>query len=534
MVAPVDTFVYFACLERFEHLREMFEQRSGRGGAKVVTALVLDELAAVVDAARLQVAGQPLGIVTKSESDALDAIMAGADEASALDDADEAAITQFLDRVRVRAGVRREGEQRTQDFVQAEKLTALGTLVAGVAHEVNNPLSTITLGFDVLRAGSLADLQVVWGLRQKFVENGVLEEGDAEGVLMRLRANAVDAGSLIDDIGSATQAVTELVQDLRIFSRSDNTDRATAFHPRSVIEQSLRLVKREFGSKTVIEQDYDEDLPQLCLPRNRLTQVITNLLVNAAHATQAIERPLHRVRVSARLDDQHLALSIADSGPGIAEDVLERIFDPFFTTKREGKGTGLGLSISRSIVQHMGGDLVASSVDGEGATFVCFLPLPSEEILESTKRYREPLPPSSSSTPRYSILLVDDDAAVLRTMARILREDYKVLVARDGQEACELLASGSHADLVVMELDLPELDGPDFYTWLLAHHPRLAGRVLVSTAAQERERFRTFLESGEFAVLHKPLNKEELLSAVSTIAQSVEQENDKAAASNTS
>lgn len=531
MVAPVDTFVYFACPERFEHLQEMFEQRSGRGGARVVTALVLDEITAVVDAARLQIAGEPLGIIAKSESDALDALMAGADEASALDDADEAAITQFLDRVRVRAGVRREGEQRTQDFVQAEKLTALGTLVAGVAHEVNNPLSTITLGFDVLRAGSLADLQVIWGLRQRFVDKGSLEVGDAERVLMGLRANAIDAGGLIDDIGSATQSVTALVQDLRIFSRSDNTDRATAFHPRAVIEQALRLVKREFGSKTVIEQDYDEDLPQLCLPRNRLTQVITNLLVNAAHATQAIERPLHRVRVSARLDDQHLALSIADSGPGIPGDVLERIFDPFFTTKREGQGTGLGLSISRSIVQHMGGDLVASSVDGEGATFVCFLPLPTEDILESTKRYREPLPASSSSSSRrYSVLLVDDDAAVLRTMARILRDDYKVLVARDGQEACELLSSGSRADMVVMELDLPELDGPDFYAWLKARHPQLSTRVIVSTAAQDRERFRRFIETHEFTVLHKPLNKDALLSALRALAQSSDPEAEDATA----
>src|SRR5690606_10439837 len=102
---------------------------SGRGGARVVTALVLDEITAVVDAARVQIAGEPLGVIAKSESDALEAVMAGADEASALGDGDEAAITQFLDRVRVRAGVRREGEQRTQDFVQAEKLTALGTLV---------------------------------------------------------------------------------------------------------------------------------------------------------------------------------------------------------------------------------------------------------------------------------------------------------------------------------------------------------------------------------------------------------------------
>src|SRR5690606_7873214 len=145
----------------------------------------------------------------------------------------------------------------------------------------------------------------------------------------------------------------------------------------NVIEPDARIGRRQFGPKTIVEQDYEDGLPELYLPRNRLAQVLTNLLVNAAHATSEMKRDFHQVKASARVDEEHLAISVSDTGPGIPERALEQIFDPFYTTKGEGRGTGLGLSISRSILQHLGGDLVVSSIFGEGATFLCFLPLPT-------------------------------------------------------------------------------------------------------------------------------------------------------------
>ena len=286
-----------------------------------------------------------------------------------------------------------------------------------------------------------------------------------------------------------------------------------------MVEQSIRLVRREFGYGTIIEQDYEGILPTLCLPRNRLAQVLTNLFVNAAHAIREIERDVHQIRVGARVDEQHIAISITDTGPGIPEQDLERIFDPFFTTKREGEGTGLGLSISRSIVQQMGGDLAAMSVYGDGATFVCFLPLPKPGQLARGSRLRRPVLTPLLPGAIKSVLLIDDDDRVLRATSRALRDNYKVVVARDGQEACELLSSGSHADAIVMELELPEMDGPEFYRWLTAHHPELTNRIVVATAAQEREKYRDFLKDSSLVILHKPMGTEALLEAVANALQ---------------
>ena len=517
MVAPVDVYVCFCTLETYERFHEQIEKRASVGAGYVTTFLAQGEISAIVEAARVEWGGVPLGIVTANEGDALEAIRAGADEAHALPQDQPSAITVFLDRTRVRAAQRRERERQTEDFVQAEKLTALGTLVAGVGHELNNPLSTITLGFDVLREVLVPDLNAIWEVRDRVKEDGTLSPQDSAKLLKKLSSRMMDVRGLLTDLSTSTEAVSQLVQDLRVFSRHNISEHPALFQPRVVIDQAIRLVRREFGPNTVIEQDYADTLPELLLQRNRLAQVITNLLVNAAHAIRGVHRETHTVRISARVDDEHLALSISDTGPGIPEEALERIFDPFFTTKREGEGTGLGLSISRSIIIQMGGDLAVTSVLGEGATFICFLPLPTERDVERSKQTKPRLPQRPQPSSKRSVLIIDDDERVLRATSRSLRDSYKVLIARDGQEATDLLMSGSHADAIVMELDLPETDGPTFYQWLLSNRPDLAKTVVVATAAQEQTRFLEFLKKTNLTALHKPIGKDELFASLEAV-----------------
>ncbi len=517
MVAPVDIVVAFASEKTFGEFAQRFESRPSSGGGTIISRLCEDASIHHIEAIRDEVGALPLGVVTETESDALTAIQAGADEAVSVGYLDDATITRFLDRVLLRARARRRTEIDRHELAQTEKLSALGTLIAGVGHELNNPLSTMLLGFDVLSEHMVPDLDLIWGLRDKLRAGEGLGENDLRFVTEKLSMRAIDVRDLLGDISLAAEHVVQLVQDLRVFSRTNNVERALLFQPKDVIEQALRLVRREFATNVVLEQDYEDNLPQLFLQKNRLAQVITNLLANAAHAMRDVDREVHRARISARMDDDSIAISISDTGPGISDATLERIFDPFFTTKSAGRGTGLGLSISKTIIQDMGGDLEVSSVYGEGATFVCFLPLPSEEQLAAAGVATPMEEVSQKSSKRGSVLLVDDDENVLRAASRSLSKHYKVLVARDGEEARELLVSGSRADAVVTELALPELDGPQFIQWLRENQPQVAERIVIATAAQEREEYRKFLDGYRGVVLHKPIGQDALLQALTGV-----------------
>lgn len=162
-----------------------------------------------------------------------------------------------------------------------------------------------------------------------------------------------------------------------------------------------------------------------------------------------VARPMHRLRISTRADEEGLVISISDSGPGIPPDQLERIFDPFFTTKKPGEGTGLGLALSSDLVNRMGGQLMVESDFGQGATFLVYLPLGKPAARADEPKGSAWAPESYGR--RSVILAVDDDERVLRAYARALREQYDVLLATDGQEAIDLLASGSHADAVLTD-----------------------------------------------------------------------------------
>jgi len=514
MVAAVDIFVVFASPPQRRLYEDHLERRAELGSGRVRVLDLPQPLPLGLDVVRAAAGSAPIGVVAENADQALMAIRAGADEAVVLGPPDLEEITNFVDRIRVRAEVRRERERLTDDLRQAEGLTALGTLAAGVGHELNNPLAMITLGFDFLREALLPDLEVLWKARAD-LERGALGPAEVESALRALLADGTDVAQLLDDLSASTEAVTQVVRDLRVFTRSTATESPSFFSPGEVIQQGLRLVRRQLPPRTVIEEDYEDELPQLYLPRNRVAQVLTNLLVNAAQAMRDFPRTTHRLRLGVRVDDQNVAFSISDTGPGIPDEDLERIFDPFFTTKREAHGTGLGLSISRGIIHKLGGDLVVSSLLGDGATFIAFFPLPTD-----AQRAVQPLseadsvPPVSSTPGRHTVLIVDDEERLLRATARALTPTYKVLTARDGAEARDLLLSGSRVSAIVSELSLLELDGIHFYEWLKTFQPELAARVVFATGAHERSEYREFLVSSGAAVLPKPFSVAELLAAV--------------------
>jgi signal transduction histidine kinase len=463
-----------------------------------------------------------IGVIADDESMVLAALAAGADEAAVLGGNDAAGLASFADRLQVRARLRADGQRMHESFAHAEKLTALGTLVAGIGHEINNPLSAMLLSIEAARRYLLPAFDATWEIARAVREGGPLPAA-ALDKLSRLSAvherAGRDASRVLDDIGSAADSIASIVRDLRVFARTDAEEPPELVDVEDLIDHALRLVGRELFQHALLERDYAPNLPKLVVPRNRVTQVIINVLINAAHAMREVERTTHRVRVSARADDEFVALAISDTGPGIPPDALGRIFDPFYTTKRQELGTGLGLSISRSILRRLGGDLLVESVYGDGATFLCFLPIPSHDVLRMAWQRSELVPRQPSTPAASSVLVVDDDERVLRSYVRLLNPTHRLLIAQDGRDAIDLLESGSEPDMVLLELDLPGVDGRKLLAWLAEHRPSLHRRALVVTSAGAQSQYEAFLRSYTGPVLHKPVSAGDLLDHIAQLVE---------------
>jgi signal transduction histidine kinase len=464
--------------------------------------------------------GEPLGYLARTDAEALEAIASGADEAMRLPELDAHHVLLLLDRTAQRASVRRAQENERTSAVQSEMLAALGTIVAGVAHEINNPLAAILLSTEVLKnlIGPLFEGAAEVG-RLASLHRAVSSEEIARlAAIVETGSHSVEGKLVLDELTGLAETIAAVVRDLRIYARSNDDEAAQIVNVTDLIEQVLRIVGREITTRGNIERDYGQDLPLLLVPRTRIVQVLTNILVNAAHALQEVQRPVHRVRITMRVDAEAVAISISDTGPGIAPEALERIFDPFYTTKREGSGTGLGLSISRAILQRIGGDLVVESVHGVGATFIAMIPLPARDALRDALRRSAASrhQPFAAERPA-SVLVVDDDVRLLRAYPRILRERYDVLVAADGQEAIDLLVSGSKVDVIVTDVAMPEVDGRQLYGWLNEQRPELARRTLFVTASLADRVYEDFLSRLGGRVLEKPVSAEALFRAIDGI-----------------
>jgi CheY-like chemotaxis protein len=322
---------------------------------------------------------------------------------------------------------------------------------------------------------------------------------------------------LLDEMVTAAVSIANIVRDLRIFARSDSDrEEAQLVDVNDLVDQALRLVGRQLSTVARLERDYARDLPQILVPHGRLTQVLINVLVNAAHAIDEVQRPVHRVRIVTRADGECVAVSISDTGPGILPEALDHIFDPFFTTKRAGFGTGLGLSISRSIMHDLGGDLIVESVHGSGATFIMLLPIPDYASVRTAYLHGRDSPALRETRMlRRTVLLVDDDEHVLSAYARALGRSCDVLLAGDGREAIDLLRSGSNADALVTELELPEVDGKELYEWVLRERPALARRTVFVSAQATLQRYDAFVSELSNRILVKPVTSSALLSALS-------------------
>jgi PAS domain S-box-containing protein len=360
---------------------------------------------------------------------------------------------------------------------QADKISALGSLLAGVAHELNNPLS-IVVGRSVM-----------------------LEDADLDPKV----------GAAVASIRTAAERCAKIVKTFLAMARKQAPTRVPV-RIDGIVAAALDLLGYGLESAGIrVTTDVPADLPQTMADPDQLTQVLTNLVTNAQQAMVGWSGK-REVAIAAEHDPRHgqLRIIVNDSGPGIPDQVRGRIFDPFFTTKPAGGGTGIGLAVCRGIVEAHEGTITAGVAPGGGASFVVTLPVVG--TLGATARIEVPAAAHAGTAGR--ILVVDDEEGIRHMLAEILAADGHVVEgAANGRQALERLGE-ARFDLVISDLIMPQLDGPGLYEELCRRDPAMADHLLFITGDTLSASARVFLQRVQRPAIEKPFVPVEVRRAV--------------------
>ena len=359
-------------------------------------------------------------------------------------------------------------------LVQAEKLTALGEVVSGVAHELNNPL-----------AGVLGYAQLLM--------RGAVEPRQRRSV---------------ERILDCALRCQKIVQNLLAFSRRYPSEKRH-LGLNGIVEKTLDLKEYELRVNHIqVVRDLQPDLPKTMLDFNQIQQVLMNLIQNAQYALRT-RQGQGRLTVMTRDLGGAIQLRVADDGPGIPREHLSRIFDPFFTTKPVGEGTGLGLSISYGIVRDHGGRVWAESAADQGTTVIVELPVRRETVAESAEPPDAPAGLVSARRP-LRLLVVDDEPVILDLLVDALSDGrHAVDTAGNGVEALHKLERGPY-DLILLDLKMPEMDGRRLFEAIAARWPELVDRVVFASGDTVHPETRSFVERVGRPCVDKPFRLEEL------------------------
>lgn len=380
------------------------------------------------------------------------------------------------------AALTRELQNRLEDLRRAQaqladldKLVALNQLIAGMAHELNNPLAAVLACLTILQ-----DLEL-----------------------------PAEAHDLVARIRTQTERAIRVVKNLAAYARRSTPQRAaTDLH--ELLRQATELLDASFRHAGVqVRWDLAAEPPPCQVDPNQILQVFVNLLVNARQAIESTGRGVGAIRIRTVAEPAGVRVEIADDGPGIPPEILPRIFDPFFTTKPPGVGTGLGLSLCQGIVQAHGGSLTVRSEAG-GATFLVTLPLGGQ------------LPPRTEAAPAKPartgrILVVDDEADLRRALSHLLRQAGHVTQeAASGSEALAHVEA-EEFDAIILDMRLPDIGGEALLAEVARRRPSLARRVVITTGDVLGEETQSFLERADAPRLSKPFTLKALLGALAAV-----------------
>lgn len=376
---------------------------------------------------------------------------------------------------RYNASLEQEVRTRTQELeaaqsqlVQAEKMSAVGLLVSGVAHELNNPLAGV-IGFSQLLLRSSTDAKI------------------------RRKLEVIDRDA---------QRCKRIVQNLQTFAR-EHKPQMEYLCINGILEQTLELRSYQLRVDDIeVITDFEDELPRTMVDFHQLQRVFLNVIINA-HQSIADQGRGGRLRITTRTVDGELAIRFHDSGPGIAEAHLGRLFDPFFTTKEVGHGTGLGLSICYGIVQEHRGLLTAGNHPEGGALFTVRLPIRQPQLSDETVDPAHVECRPSTGT-RKSILVVDDEAAIIEILAEVFNEDgHRVDSAVNGEMAWRKIQQDSY-DVIISDMRMPGMSGQELYHKVREWDADLSRRIIFSTGDVLTSETHDFLEGSGNSYLQKP------------------------------
>jgi signal transduction histidine kinase len=392
-------------------------------------------------------------------------------------------MTDLTEQRRQSDAIAAERAEMQARLLRADRMSSLGTLAAGVAHEINNPLAYVVTTIDLMRkrlpglageAHGLGSEPTEWLRRQ------------------------------LDRAHEGAERARLIVRGLKSFSRADDETMGIV-DPRRAMDTSIAMVSNEIRHRARLVKDYDA-LPAVRANEARLGQVFLNLLVNASQAIPAGAAAHNEIRVSGHADAEGRAvIEVRDTGSGIEADHLALVFDPFFTTKPVNAGTGLGLALCHTIIGSLGGQITVESEPGVGTVFRIVLP----GVEGGVPAAAPPTPPAPTIEPRGRLLVIDDELDISEALEEAIAVHHDVVTATDAREAMALLASGERFDVILCDVRMPEMTGIDFHARLEADNPAQASRIVLMSGGFTR---RAGDRAMAVPLLEKPFAIEQVLA----------------------
>ncbi len=438
---------------------------------------------------------------TIGENGAVNAMRAGAQDYVLKDSLGRlpVAVEREVAEAGVRAAQRRMGEQ----LAISERMASAGTLAAGVAHEINNPLAVIMANLDFMNGCFGRLLPEVRALEQYRRSHDPDSMGTANGV----EAGLKEVDECLHDAREAAERVRAIVRDVKLFSTPHEQARGPV-NVTNVIESTIRMAWNEIRHRAHLIKNYG-DVPLVDSNEARLGQILLNLLVNAAQSMPDGHASENKIHVVTRLDSGRVVIEVRDTGAGIPKQLLTRIFDPFFTTKPIGVGTGLGLSLCYRMVTDLDGEIVVESEVGVGTVFRVTLPIATHALPSAVAA--GPAPPPAQ---RARVLVIDDEIAIGRALERNLGPYHDVIALTSGREALARIAAGERFDAIVSDLMMPEVTGIEIYEELSRVAPDQAKRIIFLTGGAFTDRARQFLDRVPNPRIEKPFEIANILAII--------------------